>query len=108
MKKTSDNYTVSFSDPRFAMTLPGRFLVRVAGYIGNLLVIAATFTLVISPLAWLRLIGGFLFIMLVDRLAHWGEGDYPLSELPANGAVDASRYMHPKAFSAMERAFDKS
>ncbi len=108
MKQSAENYTINFYDPRLAMTLPGRFLVRVSGYIGNLLVIAATFTFVISPLSWIRLVGGFLFIFLVDRAAHWGEADYPLSELPKSGKVNAAQYVKPKAFSVVEKAFDKS
>ena len=106
---TKNNYTTGFNDPRLSMTLPGRFLVRVVSYIGYLLIIATTFTLFISnPPPWLPVIGGFLFILLIDRVVHSGEGDYPLSELPRSGTINAARYIRPRAFSVIEKAYDKS
>ncbi len=101
-------YDIAFDDPRLFMTIPGRFFVRVAGYVGYLFTMAAAFTFVISPLVWLRFIGAFLFILLVDRVVHTGEADCPLAELPRAGKVNASRYVRPKAFSVIEGAFDRS
>jgi len=90
------------------MSLPGRFLVRVVGYVAYLVLIAATATFLLSDLHWLRALGAFLFLFLLDRAVHFGEADYPLLELPKTGSVNLARFLRPRAYSVLERAFDRS
>lgn len=106
--ETYKSYKLRFDDPRLRMTLPGRLLVRVSSYIGYLVLLAAAATLLISDIGWLRSLGIFLGLFLIDRGVHFGEADRPLAELPAQGSVNSASYLTPKAFSVIERSFDRS
>lgn len=97
-----------FSDPRLHMTLPGRFLVRILSYVGYLVIIAAVGTFILSDLTWMRISGIFLILIFLDRLVHLGQADKPLSEFPKKGRVNLDIFTRPKAFGALEKAFDKS
>lgn len=109
-QKGARDYSVYLGEPRLKMTIPGRLLVRIVSYITNLVLIAAAVTLVfLSDVKQLRFFGGFLALILLDRLAHLGEADKPLSELPRGGGkVNLSQYLRPRAFSALEKAYDRS
>jgi ATP-dependent Clp protease ATP-binding subunit ClpC len=96
-----------YEDPRFLMTLPGRLLVRVLSYVGYLVLIAAAAAFLLSGIGGLRYTGVFLALFLFDRFLHVNEGDRPLIELPKKGKVNLSSYLRPKAFTALERAFDR-
>jgi ATP-dependent Clp protease ATP-binding subunit ClpA len=104
----SKNYTLFFKDPRLVMTLPGRFFVRVVSYVSYLVLIAAAATFLISDLNWLRALGAFLALFLLDRAMHLGGADYPLLELPKTGNVNLAKFLRPKAYSVIERSFDRS
>ncbi len=97
-----------FRDPRLGMTLVGRLLVRVLSYVSYLVLIVATFVLLIADIPWFRGSGVLLGLFLLDRLIHAREGDRPLSELPARGRVNTARYMAPAAFSVLQSAYDKA
>lgn len=97
---------IYFDDPRLGMTVAGRLLVRVVSWITYLVVIAAAFTLLISSVPQLRFSGVFLALFLADRLAHRGEADKPIRELPNQGRINVARVLQPAAFSVLERAFD--
>lgn len=100
--------TVGFSDPRFGMTLAGRILVRIIGYVFYLTLIAATAVFLISDIHRFRYIGLLLCLVCADLLVHYGEADDPFAELPSEGKVNLARAVRPRAFSALERAFDRS
>ncbi len=104
----TEKYEAYFDDPRLGMTFAGRALVRICSQIGALVLIVADATFLISGLFWLRLVGGFILIFLVDRLVHWGQGDRPLFELPQSGKVNLAGYLAPKAYRAVEKSFDRS
>ena len=122
--KTPVTTDIFFDDPRLRMTVAGRFLIRIITWITYLVVLAATFTFLISGIVRLRFLGVFLGIMLVDLLIHRGEADVPIAELPSAAAgvtalagaklgsgnvkINAASAMRPAAFSALERAFDAS
>ncbi|MDO8664913.1 MAG: hypothetical protein Q7K44_05245 [Candidatus Liptonbacteria bacterium] len=76
------DYEIYFDDPRLLMSLPGRLFVRVASYIGYLLLIAADVTFLLSDLKWLKAVGGFFVVFLVDQVVHLGVADVPISEMP--------------------------
>jgi ATP-dependent Clp protease ATP-binding subunit ClpC len=99
---------LSFDDPRLAMSVAGRFLVRVVNWTAYLVFIAATFTFLISGVVRLRLFGVFLALMLIDFIIHRNEGDMPIAELPKGGMVNVASVLRPSAFLALERAFDIS
>ncbi|MEK7508006.1 MAG: ATP-dependent Clp protease ATP-binding subunit [Patescibacteria group bacterium] len=99
---------IFFRDPRLLMTLPGRFTVRVAGYVGHLVLSFAALTFIISDIASIRLCGLLLILFLGDRLIHFREADLPLTELPRDGNINLARYLRPKAFVVLETGLDKS
>lgn len=101
-------YAPKFDDPRFRMTIGGRFFVRLVNAISSLVFLALATVLVISKEAWLQGIGALLFLFLIDRLLHLKEGDCPLDELPHGGTVNVAECVSPRAFRVTERAFDRS
>ncbi len=103
-----DSREIYFDDPRLRMTVPGRLFVRAGIYIVYLVGVAAAASFIISDLGWLRALGAFLVLVLLDRLIHAGQADKPVSFMPASGRVNLTRYLRPPAFSVIERAFDKS
>jgi ATP-dependent Clp protease ATP-binding subunit ClpC len=107
MEPRATHLQVSFSDPRLNMTVGGRIFVRFAGYVGYILVIAATFTFLTSDISWLVWLGALLALFLTDRVLHRREADRLLSELPREGSVNLAHYLLPRAFGAVERAFDR-
>jgi ATP-dependent Clp protease ATP-binding subunit ClpA len=98
----------SFGDPRFRMTLGGRFLVRTVSYISYLVFAAATITMLISGVAWFFYLGLLLILFFLDRLVHRGQGDRPIARMPRTGNVNIAPSFAPESFSIMERAFDSS
>ncbi len=109
VKTNSRDYELYFEDPRFSMTLPGRFFVRVGAYVSYILLAAAGVEFLLPRgLPWLRAVGGFLLIFFIDRIIHRGQADKPLEEFPKFGRVNVAQYVRPRAFSTIERAFDRS
>ncbi len=97
-----------YKDPRFLMTLPGRLFVRVLSYIGYLVLTATAAAFFLSGIWGLRYAGMLLVLFLLDRFLHMSEADRPLIELPKKGEVNLASYLQPKAFAALEKAFDRS
>lgn len=102
------NREIYFADPRLRMTIAGRLFVRAGIYIGYLVWIAATGTFILSDIGWLRALGAFFALVLFDRLIHLGQADRPFFEMPKAGRVNLARYTEPKAFGALECAYDRS
>lgn len=107
-EKTSAAREIFFRDPRLSMTLPGRFIVRVSGYIGHLILASAAFTFIITDVTSIRLCGLLIVLFLCDRIVHLREADRPLTELPKEGNINLAGFLRPKAFSILETGFDKS
>lgn len=99
--------SVYFDDPRLRMTIPGRFVVRVAAYVTYLVLLSAALVFLTSDLMWIRLLGVGIALFLADRLLRIGEADRPLIEMPKEGLVNLASYMRPRAFSVIEAAFDR-
>lgn len=105
---TSKPLEFYFDDPRLRMTFPGRLLVRVAGYLSYLILLAADFTFLVSDLAWLNWLGVLVTLFLVDRLIHLHQADRILTELPRSGKVNLAKFITPRAFSVIEHAYDRA
>jgi ATP-dependent Clp protease ATP-binding subunit ClpC len=99
---------IYFNDPRLLMTLGGRMTARVLSYVSYLVLAAALVTFIMSDLTWMKAAGIFLALFLGDRVMHLNEADKQLTELPKRGMVNLADYLQPKAFSALEKAFDRS
>lgn len=97
-----------FSDPRLRMTALGREAVRTAGWLSYALLGTATFTFLVSDLAWLNWLGALLALFILDRVIHLREGDRPIPEMPVAGRINLAFYMNPQAFRAVERAYGRS
>jgi len=112
LQDTSKKFELYFDDPRLRMTVAGRFLVRVVGYIMYLVLLAATVTCLISSITALRCLGVFMVLFFIDRFAHRRQGDVPISELPKdpNGPIkiNLARLTSTASFASIDRAFDKS
>ncbi|MGC9968300.1 MAG: ATP-dependent Clp protease ATP-binding subunit [Minisyncoccia bacterium] len=106
-QEASNKYELYFDDPRLRMTVAGRFVVRVITYVTYLVLFFATGTLLISQIRPLQYLGIFLVLFIVDRLAHWGEADLPITELPRGGRVNLASIMKPSTFSVIGHAFDR-
>ena len=116
VQESVKNFEVYLGEPRLKMTVPGRILVRVVSYVAYLVLIASSATAIFISypdisdpgIRQLHFLGGFLALFLLDRLIHLREADKPLSELPKKGTVRLSQYLRPRAFSALEKAYDRS
>ncbi len=97
-----------FDDPRLRMTLPGRLLTRVVGYLSYLILLAAGFTFLVSDLNWLSWLGVLVALFLIDRVVHIHQADRELHELPQSGRVNLARFITPRAFSVIEHAYDRA
>lgn len=106
--EVSNRYELYFDDPRLRMTIAGRFTVRVVTYIAYLVLLFAAGAFLISEVGRLRYFGIFLILFFLDRIVHWGEADFPISELPSQGRINLARLIEPSAFAALGRAFDRS
>ncbi|MEY4731815.1 MAG: hypothetical protein RL681_761, partial [Candidatus Parcubacteria bacterium] len=105
---TVDTRTYTFSEPRLGMTVLGRSIVRMTSGAGHFLLLAATFTLLLSDIPKFFWIGALLLLALIDRAAHWHEADTPLDELPKSGTTNLAGYLEPSAYRVIEEAFDRS
>ena len=90
------------------MTLGGRMVVRTVTWVFYVCFAAAVFLGIFSDISHVRWLSIGCALFLIDRIAHRGEADVPISELPKSGAINVGRYMRPKTFSILERAFDRS
>jgi ATP-dependent Clp protease ATP-binding subunit ClpC len=100
-------YEPYFNDPRLHMTFAGRLLVRVVTWVFYLTLIAATALCLLSDITRVRWIGIALLLFLLDRVAHRGEGDDPVSEL-TGGKFNVFATMRPGVAGVFERAFDRA
>jgi ATP-dependent Clp protease ATP-binding subunit ClpC len=102
----SNRYELYFEDPYLRISVGGRFTVRVVSYLANIVLLFAAGTFLISQITALRYLGAFLVLYFIDRVAHWGEADLPISELPAQGRVNLARILRPNARAMLGRVFD--
>ena len=92
MKKADiKSLEVYFDDPRLKMTIPGRMFVRAGAYVGYLVWIAATGTFILSDLGWLRALGVFFALVLLDRLGPFGSRGSPLLEISHSRRTDIGK-----------------
>ena len=118
MTTSSPQLEFYFDDPRLRMTIPGRMLVRTAGWIGYVFTAAATITFFVSGAKGLQALGILLVLFLGDLFIHRADGERLISEgvsgvgglrrLPLSGRVNLSDYMGPAAFAVIEESFDRA
>lgn len=98
-----------FYDPRLGMSVAGRLLVRMAAYLGYLVgAAAAVVFILLTDLRWLNLAGVLLALFMVDRILHLSQADRLLSEIPARGRINLARFLTPRAYGVIERAYDRA
>lgn len=109
MEQPSNNRSnFYFYDARLNLTIGGRVLVRVLSYAGYLLAAVAAVIFLISDVVFIKA-GGILFgLFLIDRFIHLGEADKSLSKASFSSPVNLARFLTPRAFSIIEKAFDRS
>lgn len=99
---------IFFDDPRLRMGAAGRLLVRIFRWAAYLVFLAATVTLLISPLPGSRLFGVFFGLLFLDYFIHRRDGNLSIPELQGMHRANVARTMSPQAFAALEHAFDAS
>jgi ATP-dependent Clp protease ATP-binding subunit ClpC len=97
-----------FYDPRLHMTVFGRQLTRIVTVLSYFLLSSVTALFLVSDLNWLRALGMFILLFLLDRMLHFRQGDESISDLPPSGRVNIATTLSDSAFSAIEDAFDWS
>jgi len=107
-EKIELNPEVVFSDPRLNMSFTGRSLVRILRYIFYISFIFLTFIFLISNIHSLRYLGVLFSLIIIDFLLHKNDGDIQLIKLLALKKANIARSIRPKAFSVIERSFDRS
>ena len=73
-----------------------------------LILIAGAFTFLASDVSWMIGIGAILAIFLLDRALRRHEADRPLASLPEANMFNIAPSVTPRAFSLVERAYDRS
>ena len=74
------------------MTAAGRMLVRaVAAVAWTLLVVAVLIVTLVSDITWVRFVGIFMGLMIVDRIMHRGQGDVPIPILLRRPRINLSK-----------------
>ncbi len=104
-----------FKDPRFQMTVPGRFLVRVAASALYAIAFASAFIFLLSDVPGLRAAGFLITLFLGDRIIHFGKPERSIHELHPykgpgihGGKVNAALYFSPAALRTLETAFQRA
>ncbi len=97
-----------FDDPRFGMSVGGRFLVRAGAVTGYILLLAAFAAALLSNVVWLRWLGVFLGLILADRFVHRQDGDVPIPDLLRRSRINIAQALAPGLVSRLERAFDNA
>lgn len=97
-----------FNDPRLQMTLLGRFLVRLASYLGYLIAGALMVIFLLSDSERFFFFGILLAFFLGDRLLHIGRGDESLMFMPKRGRYNIASALTSRAFRIIESALDRS
>lgn len=101
-------HTFFLRDPRLGMSSAGRVFVRVGTALGYLVIVVAAALFLVSDVIWLRWTGIFLGLILVDRVVHRHEGDYPIPELLRTRDINLLHALLPDVAAALERAYGRS
>lgn len=96
-----------YHEPRLSLTSAGEFFVRLASCCAYLIAALAGGLFVLSNLSYLRSLGVFAALFLIDRLFHAGQGEKTLAELKGK-QVNVAEAATPAAFRAVNYAFRKS
>ena len=100
-------YEPYFDDPRLRMSLAGRLLVRVVTWVFYLSLVATMALALMSDMVRVQWVGIALLLFLLDKVAHRGEGDDPISEL-TGGKFNILKVCRPTVLAVFERAFDRA
>ncbi|MBI4992371.1 MAG: ATP-dependent Clp protease ATP-binding subunit [Candidatus Harrisonbacteria bacterium] len=97
-----------FKDPRLEMTHAGRFFVRSVFYSTYGLLLAATFTFLLSDISWVFWTGVLLLLILTDRAKHFGQAEWSLRGVKFRGDINLTRYITSVTFMLLEYAFERA
>ncbi|MFH1193328.1 MAG: ATP-dependent Clp protease ATP-binding subunit [Candidatus Jorgensenbacteria bacterium] len=96
-----------YREPRLSLSSTGEFFVRLASYCAYLVVVLAGGLFVLSDLSYLRSVGVFTALFLIDRLFHAGQGEKTLAELKGE-RVNVAEAATPAVFRTVNYALRKS
>lgn len=102
---------IFFSEPRLAMTLAGRMLVRITKYLGLIALVGIVIVLLLPSDAkpeWFTWAGALLLLFLIDQGVHMRNADRSLDTVRRGEPVNAARYLTPESFALIERAFERA
>ncbi|MBI1960751.1 MAG: ATP-dependent Clp protease ATP-binding subunit [Candidatus Liptonbacteria bacterium] len=103
---------ITFSEPRFHISFPGRIVARIALYSLRSVGVIATIVFLIVPdvsrLFWIGVLGALFF---ADKMYHAGSAKDSLLLLPPAAArgereVNAASYVAPASYRILESAYD--
>ncbi len=96
----------TYNDPRLDMTLAGRGLVHIGEVIGEVMLITSTVLALLSTISWVRWLGVFLVLFLIDFLLHRSRGDVSVVELWKRERIELSHALSPTAARIIANAFE--
>ncbi|MCP6720084.1 MAG: ATP-dependent Clp protease ATP-binding subunit [Patescibacteria group bacterium] len=96
-----------FKEPRFYLTKPGEFLVRLVTYSFYIVLVAVTLLLLFSDVSSLRWLAVLFTLFLIDRLIHFGEAERSLPNLKGE-KVNLASTITPAAYRVLNYAFRKA
>ncbi|MFH1161666.1 MAG: ATP-dependent Clp protease ATP-binding subunit [Candidatus Jorgensenbacteria bacterium] len=96
-----------YREPRLSLTSAGEFFARLMSYSAYAVSALAGGLFVLSDLAYLRSLGVFTALFLLDRLLHMGQGEKTLAELKGE-RVNIAEATTPAVFRVVNYALRRS
>ena len=96
-----------FKEPRFYLTRPGEFLVRLVTYSFYVVLVAITLLLLFSDISFLRWSAVLFVLFLIDRLIHFGEAERSLHSFKGE-KINLASAVTPAAYRILNHAFRKT
>lgn len=104
MSEASQYY---YRDPRLAMSVPGRFIVRLATYGGYGIAAVGGVVLWLSDAAALHALGSLTILFLLSRLFTMQKPERSLNRLSVHHR-NCTEYLSPESYRLIEAALDKA
>lgn len=102
-----DTATYYYRDPRLTMSVPGRFIVRLATYGGYGIAVVGGLVLWLSDAPPLHALGSLTMLFLLSRLFALQKPERALSRVSARHA-NCAEYLSPEAFRVIETSLDRA
>lgn len=104
-----DKDRLDANDPLFAMGVASRALYRLIKYLAVSMLVAATATLLIADIDWLRALGILLLLFLADMLIHARHARQSLQRiLPSEKPVRIAAFLSPASRALLTKALDRA